>query len=58
MLQKDKYSVINIRKYLDSDDPRLGEDELIQILSEFSCGKKHRPSLSGNACICRKNPVK
>ncbi len=39
MLQKDKYSVINIRKYLDSDDPRLGEDELIQVLSEFSCEK-------------------
>lgn len=37
MLQKDKYSVINIRKYLESDDPRLGEEDLIQILSEFSC---------------------
>lgn len=39
MLQKDKYSVINIRKYLESDDPRLGEEDLIQILSEFSCEK-------------------
>lgn len=39
MFQKDKYSVINIRKYLESDDPRLGEKDLIQILSEFSCEK-------------------
>ena len=39
MLQKDKYSVINIRKYLESDDPRLGEEDLIQILSKFSCEK-------------------
>lgn len=37
MLQEDKYSVINIRKYLDSDNPKLGEDDLVQILSEFSC---------------------
>jgi len=37
MLQKDKYSVINIRKYLESDNPDLGEDDLVQILSEFSC---------------------
>ena len=37
MLQKDKYSVINIRKYLESDNPKLGEDDLVQILSEFSC---------------------
>ena len=39
MLQKDKYSVINIRKYLESDNPRLGEEDLIQILSKFSCEK-------------------
>lgn len=38
MLEKDKYSVINIRRYLEGD-PRLGEDDLIQILSEFSCEK-------------------
>lgn len=38
MLEKDKYSVINIRKYLEND-PRLGEDDLVQILSEFSCEK-------------------
>ena len=36
MLQKDKYSVINIRKHLESDDTRLGEEDLIQIFSEFS----------------------
>lgn len=29
MLQKDKYSVINIRKYLESDDPRPGEEDLM-----------------------------
>lgn len=39
MLQNDKYSVINIRKYLENDNPRLGEEDLIQILSEFSCEK-------------------
>ena len=39
MLQKDKYLVINIRKYLESGDSRLGEEDLIQILSEFSCEK-------------------
>lgn len=38
-MQKDKYLVINIRKYLESDDPRLGEKDLLQILSEFSCEK-------------------
>ena len=37
MLQNDKYSVINIRKYLESDNLKLGEDDLVQILSEFSC---------------------
>ena len=39
MLQKDKYSVINIRRYLESDNPKLGENNLVQILSEFSCEK-------------------
>lgn len=39
MLQNDKYSVINIRKYLEKDNPKLGEEDLIQILSEFSCEK-------------------
>ena len=37
MFQNDKYSVINIRKYLEKDNPKLGEEDLIQILSEFSC---------------------
>lgn len=32
-----KYRIINIRKYIGNDDPELGEDELSQILSEFSC---------------------
>lgn len=39
MLPNDKYSVINIRKYLEKDNPKLGEEDLIQILSEFSCEK-------------------
>lgn len=39
MEQNNKYSVINIRRYLESDNPMLGEDVLIQILSEFSCKK-------------------
>ena len=39
MLQPDKYLVINIRKYLESHDPRLGEEDLAQVLSEFSCEK-------------------
>mgnify|MGYP004530633421 CR=1 FL=1 len=39
MLQPDKYLVINIRKYLESHDPRLGEEDLVQVLSEFSCEK-------------------
>ena len=37
MLETNKYSVINIRRYLNSDNPKLGEDKLIQELSEFSC---------------------
>lgn len=36
MLETDKYSVVNIRKYLEGN-AKLGEDDLIQILSEFSC---------------------
>lgn len=39
MEQNNKYSVINIRRYLESDNSMLGEDVLIQILSEFSCKK-------------------
>lgn len=37
-MKTDKYSIINIRKYLE-DNPKLGEEDLIQILSEFSCPK-------------------
>jgi hypothetical protein len=29
--------VLNIREYLENDNKRLGEDKLIQLLSEFSC---------------------
>lgn len=39
MSQIDKYLVINIRKYIDSDNPELGEEDLQQLLSEFSCEK-------------------
>ncbi len=38
MLGTDKYSIINIRKYLEGN-PELGEDDLRQVLSEFSCPK-------------------
>lgn len=37
MVETDKFLVINIRQYLNSDNPKLGEDKLIQELSEFSC---------------------
>jgi hypothetical protein len=29
--------VLNIREYLENDNKRLGEDKLMQLLSEFSC---------------------
>ena len=29
--------VLNIREYLENEDKRLGEDTLVQLLSEFSC---------------------
>lgn len=31
------FIVLNIREYLDHTEKRLGEDKLIQLLSEFSC---------------------
>jgi predicted GNAT family N-acyltransferase len=31
------FIVLNIREYLENDNKRLGEDKLIQLLSEFSC---------------------
>lgn len=37
MVETDKFLVTNIRQYLNSDNPKLGEDKLIQELSEFSC---------------------
>ncbi len=39
MRTEDKFLVTNIRRYLDSDNPKLGEDKLIQQISEFSCPK-------------------
>ena len=45
MLQKDKYSVINIRKYLESDDPRLGEEDLTRI-------SKNSPTSIGGEMNC------
>lgn len=37
MVKNDRFLVTNIRQYLNSDNPKLGEDKLIQELSEFSC---------------------
>lgn len=37
MTEKNKYRIINIRRYIGNEHPELGEDELLQILSEFSC---------------------
>ncbi len=37
MTEKNKYRIINIRRYIGNANPELGEDELRQILSEFSC---------------------
>ncbi len=31
------FIVLNIREYLKNDDKRLGEEKLLQLLSEFSC---------------------
>lgn len=39
MLANDKYSVINIRKMIEGDNPELGESNLIELFSEFSCPK-------------------
>ena len=39
MLETNKFSVINIRRYLNSDNPKLGESRLLQVLSVFSCPK-------------------
>ena len=37
MQQANDFIVLNIREYLENDDGRLGEDKLLQFLSEFSC---------------------
>lgn len=37
MAETDKFLVTNIRQYLDSDNPILGEEKLIQELFGFSC---------------------
>ncbi len=39
MVVTDKYSVVNIRKMMEDDNPELGESNLIELLSEFSCPK-------------------
>ena len=39
MVETSKYSVINIRRYLNSENPKLGENRLLQVLSGFSCPK-------------------
>ncbi|MCM1246098.1 MAG: GNAT family acetyltransferase [Roseburia sp.] len=37
MAEKNKYKIVNIRRYIGNENPELGEGELLQILSEFSC---------------------
>ena len=37
MLETNRYLVINIRRYLNSDNPKLGESRLLQVLSGFYC---------------------
>lgn len=37
MQQANNFIVLNIREYLENDDGRLGEEKLLQFLSEFSC---------------------
>lgn len=37
MQSTNNFIVLNIREYLTSEDKRLGEDKLKQLLSEFSC---------------------
>ena len=41
MTEKNKYRIINIRRYIGNENPELGEDELRQILSEFFCPMNH-----------------
>lgn len=37
MQEVSKYTVFNIREYLNAENPELGENELFQVLLEFSC---------------------
>ena len=37
MQPANNFIVLNIREYLENEDERLGEDKLVQLLSEFSC---------------------
>lgn len=37
MQSANNFVVLNIREYLENEDKRLGEDKLVQLLSEFSC---------------------
>lgn len=37
MQQANNFIVLNIREYLENEDKRLGEENLAQLLSEFSC---------------------
>lgn len=37
MQPTNNFIVLNIREYLENKDKRLGEDKLVQLLSEFSC---------------------
>ena len=37
MQQTDSFDVLNIRRFLESDNPKLGEAALREYLSEFSC---------------------
>lgn len=39
MQEQNKYTVFNIREYLNEKNEELGEDDLRHILSEFSCEK-------------------
>lgn len=39
MQEVSKYIVFNIREYLNGQNDELGEDDLLQVLSEFSCEK-------------------
>lgn len=39
MPETDRFQVINIRRYLNCSNPKLGEEKLVRELSEFSCQK-------------------